>query len=332
MDNIDQVRLALQTVQAAETGKLSRRDILGSALSFDDALPDAEKLVALFKQIPVHNIDLLPPSYLGTLHAEISSVMSIFQSAMDYDAKTHGPNVRDTILTNIKNQYGQTFSALHSIISFLKSQDQDSSLFEANLKKTSDQFIKDLEKLKSQNEEASKEIAGTLSQVKKLSAEQGVSQQASYFKDQADHHDKLGFRWLIATIVSAILLLIYVAATFIVDALKIPSDAATYLIAQYVTSKVLVFGVLAYLLLFCSRTLAAHRHNVVINRHRQTALQTFNVLANAAKDNQSRDIVLTQAAGCIFTPQDTGYSKSAGSNGGNWTIIDSLAKVLATAK
>lgn len=83
-----------------------------------------------------------------------------------------------------------------------------------------------------------------------------------------------------------------------------------YRTAQIAVSKVLIFGVIAYMLLLCARNFLSHKHNEVVNRHRQNALATFTALAEATSDAASSDIVLSHAAACIFSPQDSGYIKT----------------------
>ena len=75
-------------------------------------------------------------------------------------------------------------------------------------------------------------------------------------------------------------------------------------------SKVLIFAVISFMLYLSARNYLAARHNEIVNRHRQTALQTFKTLADAAKEAQSRDVVLSFAAACIFAPQPTGFGES----------------------
>jgi hypothetical protein len=64
------------------------------------------------------------------------------------------------------------------------------------------------------------------------------------------------------------------------------------------------------------RIYRAHRHNYVINKHRQNALSTFETFAKAAADEQTKAAVLLQATQSIFSLQQSGYlsqeSESAG--------------------
>lgn len=81
---------------------------------------------------------------------------------------------------------------------------------------------------------------------------------------------------------------------------------------QLIASKILLFAVLSYMLVLCTRNFMSHKHNVVVNKHRQNALMTFKALADAASDSKLKDIILTHASACIFSPQETGYTKATG--------------------
>ena len=81
---------------------------------------------------------------------------------------------------------------------------------------------------------------------------------------------------------------------------------------QLITSKFLIFAVLAFLLIMAARNYATHKHNSVVNRHRQNALLTYRSLVEAAAGKGTEDIVLAHAASCIFSPQETGFSQGKG--------------------
>ena len=104
-----------------------------------------------------------------------------------------------------------------------------------------------------------------------------------------------------------------------------------YETAQFVVSKVLLFGVVVYMLVLSARTLLAHRHNAVINRHRYNALLTFNALADAAKGPENRDIVLAHAAACIYAPQDTGYTKNQSHPETIGNVVQTLPRLMASS-
>jgi len=150
----------------------------------------------------------------------------------------------------------------------------------------------------------------TLAEVRKVAAEAGVSQQATYFDAQANKHSEQADAWQTRTYWTAGVLAVFALAAGVIGYFVVPVNA--YQAAQFAISKLLIFSTIAFMLYLSSRTLMAHRHNEVVNRHRQNALLTFNALADAATTEQTRDIVLTHASQCIFAPQESGFSKGAG--------------------
>lgn len=102
-----------------------------------------------------------------------------------------------------------------------------------------------------------------------------------------------------------------------------PED--TFQNIQLITSKGLLFAVIAYMLFLSARNFLSHKHNSIVNKHRQNALMTYSALADAAASEEAKDIVLNHAASCIFSPQETGYIKNEGS-GNNKSIVELLPK------
>ncbi|MBV1903702.1 MAG: hypothetical protein KUG58_08710, partial [Marinosulfonomonas sp.] len=95
----------------------------------------------------------------------------------------------------------------------------------------------------------------------------------------------------------------------------------------FVASKVLIFAVLTYMLILSARNFLSHKHNAVVNKHRQNALMTFNALVKAGQGKETQDIVLSHASSCIFSPQDTGYTKHGGSNSAQMpNVVDLIPK------
>ena len=79
------------------------------------------------------------------------------------------------------------------------------------------------------------------------------------------------------------------------------------LTVQLALAKVIAFSILFSAVLWAGRIYRAHRHNYVVNKHRQNALSTFEAFAKASEDTPTKNAVLLQATQCIFSPQSTGY-------------------------
>lgn len=84
----------------------------------------------------------------------------------------------------------------------------------------------------------------------------------------------------------------------------------TYETIQLVVGKALIFSTIAYFMILSAKNFLAHRHNAIVNKHRQNALSTYRAIVEAGGDAANRDIILTKAAECIFAPQPTGFGRA----------------------
>lgn len=82
------------------------------------------------------------------------------------------------------------------------------------------------------------------------------------------------------------------------------------------------------MLVLSARNFLSHKHNAIVNRHRQNALMTHRALIEAASDHGIREAIMVQAAGCIFSPQNTGYASNAstGESANPKSVVELLSK------
>ncbi|MBX3182885.1 MAG: hypothetical protein KIT72_18170 [Polyangiaceae bacterium] len=84
----------------------------------------------------------------------------------------------------------------------------------------------------------------------------------------------------------------------------------------------LVFASMAYFLILAARNYMAHRHNAIVNKHRQNSLVTYRALVEAAGDAVNRDIILAKAADSIFGQQTTGFTKHDSDDGKALSMVN----------
>ena len=158
--------------------------------------------------------------------------------------------------------------------------------------------------------ETARKTEHLLNQVRETAAEQGVFMQTGHFKEEADRHEAEAKTWRerVGMAVAA-----FVGAAFLSWWWSGDVDNG-FALAQALTSRALVFVALGFGVFFCAKNYLAHRHNAVVNRHRQKALETYRALAEA--DPKSREVVLAHAARCIYAPQDSGFARKGESGGG----------------
>lgn len=303
---------SLDRIQTFDPDSLSREQDLGTALNFKEAVEHAKRVISLFQQFPSEYVADLPNSRQEQLRNQADSFFNQLDEILKFDAKRDNAyGVRTNLISSIRDQYETYFNFLSPLIAYGASKVRDYRALErearAAMQAASDRADEATKNLEISQREAER----ILTEVRRVAAEQGVSQQAIYFQTESMNHDSDATKWRNATIGTAAGLAIYAAITVTMHKWTWLNPANSYEAIQLALSKVLIFIVIAYMLVLCARNFLSHRHNTVINRHRQNALLTFNALASAAKGEEQKDIVLTYAAACIFAPQDTGYIKSS---------------------
>lgn len=329
---IEETTKSLQRIQAFDIATLARRSELGADLNFSDAELPAKRVIDLFQQLPIEHLATFPDSWLQQLKNTLDSFFSTLDSTMKFKANIDNAVAqRTSLLSQFNSSYQDTFNQLNPMISYVSSRQKDYGALErearAKIQQASDRADELAETLASHEQEAKR----ILDEVKKVAAEQGVSQQAVYFQSESASHQTDADKWQGWTIYVGIALIVYASLSIFIHKIPFLSPTSTYDSVQLAVSKSLVFAVFAYFLILCARNFLSHKHNSIINKHRQNALLTFKSLADAADSKENRDVVLTYAAACIFAPQETGYAKS-GNQTNFGSVIETIPRVLSSSQ
>jgi len=327
---LEQVKQSIERMQQFDTAKLSRREELGM-LNFESAVAPAEKLVNLYKRLAISALADFPEDILNNLKNVADADYSRFSQILDFSPAISNPvDVRDQYVNYLKDAYNNTFRSIWQYIAYGVSKVTDTQRLETEARGVL-QGIKDqVDQTAKQIEQSAKEAEQSLIGIRLASAESGVTQQAIYFKDEATTHAAEAEIWKTKTVHAArwlggfaflSLLLSYVPALAPVNNLQA---------IQLMTSKVIIFGVLGYWLALSARNFMSHKHNQVVNRHRENALKTFKALSEGAANPDNKDIILTHASQCIFSPQETGYTHG-NSSSDSGTSLKSVIEILPKA-
>ena len=187
------------------------------------------------------------------------------------------------------------------------------------------------EEFNAEIKQANDEAQNVLANIRKTAAEQGVSQQAIYFKEESENHNTQSKTWLKATIWISVSLVLYAIISIFIHKIAYLKPEDLYQSIQLAVSKVLIFAVISYVLYLAARNFLAHKHNSIINKHRQNALMTYKALVDASNDIEKKEVILNYASACIFAPQTTGYSKEAGGAPTAKSVVELLAKPFSSA-
>jgi hypothetical protein len=164
----------------------------------------------------------------------------------------------------------------------------------------------DAENAKIVQENAHREALAILDGMRSASGLVGVATHAKRFADLAADHRETATKWLVG---GAVLAALTVGAAILLGFLFPVSDPTfTPHAVQQLAARALAIVTLFTLTAWAVKNYRAHRHLAVLNRHRDSALQTFEVFVNAsATDAVVKNAILQAAAECIFNPTATGY-------------------------
>lgn len=319
---------ALERVQTFDPGTLGRVDDLGRQMNFAEAVKLAEAIIAIYRRIPMSALPDFTDTQLNAILAQANSDYNVFKQILDFNsASSDAVGTRANILANIKVRRDQLFDQLWQYVAYGVARITDTSLLETQARATIQGIQDQAAKLTDQLTKAKTDADTALAAIRAVASEQGVSQQAIYFKDEATAQETLADKWLVYTYRFAGALGVFAVLSLFLHKLDWIRPTTNAEMFQLITSKVLIFTVLGYLLILAARNYATHKHNAVVNRHRQNALLTYRALVTAAEGPGTQDIVLAHAASCIFSPQDTGFAHAKGeSSVGSKSVLELLTK------
>lgn len=300
---------ALAQLAEIKPEDLVREEVLGRDLSFSEGVPYFKRILRLFQDLAESNLDTVPSPQLGNLTQLARQAIEQFQQIKDFSLQKYPSNPaaqRDSLINTAMNSYDNYFNHISPVIAYSVRKGTDFQRLEDKARQT----VESLKRLVGDQEVARKtmlaEVEGTLEKVRRAAQEVGVAQHAIHFKQEAEEHRKASFRWLAACCILAVLTIVFGTLSFAYYVNYIETLTAAKSI-ELAVLKIVIFVVLFTALLWSARNYRAHRHNFVINKHRQNALSTFETFAKAATDDQTKAAVLLQATKSIFSLQPSGY-------------------------
>lgn len=325
---LEATRESLTRVQQFDANSLSREADLGKQMSFSEAIDPAEALIDIYKRIPLTALEDFSDTQLNSINGQAQADYNVFKQILDFKATSgDAANVRTNILSTLKSRRDPLFDQVWQYVAYGVARITDTSLLETQARATI-QSIKDQSaKLTAQLTTAKADADITLAAIRAVASEQGVSQQASYFKQEVTDQEALAATWLTYTYRFAAAVGIFAILSLFLHKLDWLKPAGNGEMFQLISSKVLIFAVLGYLLLMAAKNYSTHKHNAVVNRHRQNALLTYRSLVEAAGEKGTEDIILAHAASCIFSPQETGFAQGKGeSSSGSKSVMELMTK------
>lgn len=322
---LEQVNERIEKMLSYSIEELTREEELGTQFSFKEIEEKFVKTIDLFKRVKEVNLREVPYNLLNAFNGQIDNAITYFDQAKNFNATVNNSvTTRTSLITNINNSYDNYYTHSVPILSVGLLNSNDLSLERSKM----NQLIADLETEKKQSKENSekklKELNDIIENAKSFAIKAGVSKHSSVFKSESEHHETEAKKWLGYTrnILIAIAL-VAIGLAFLGLCFKEDAD-----IIQFTITKIVVLSALFYGLSITNRNYKAHKHNGIMNKHRQNALSTFETFSNAVSaDDQTKNAILLETTHSIFSNQQTGYLKGEGDSESNNKIIEIIKSV-----
>lgn len=275
-----------------------RKD-LGNELNFQEGLPYFRRTFDLINDLNRYSLDDVPYVQLKRIADHINKTYENLTNILEFSIQKYPQNAvvtRNQFLDNIRDGYDQLSNVITPTISYLATKQTDFG----KLKQSALENLEQIKILKSEFEKQQENIKeqsnSILDSMRKAFAETGVTQHAIHFNEESELHEKSARFWFWLTI--------GIALSYFYANPGLPTGQSIQLgISKLVLLSVLYFGIL-----WGSRNYRAHRHNSVVNKHRQNALSIFQAFVKAAEDDKAtKDAVLLRATEAIFSPNTSGY-------------------------
>ena len=322
----------LTRLAAYKVEDLRSRKVGDDIISFAAGVPFFERLLKLYADLQACPLDILPFQVLNNLLNIANQAVPLFENVKNLNPQQgNASQLREQYINNIRDAYDEHHNVITPTIAFASRLGYDFAGLERKAKESlakMDQASADMTKILNDFE---KKAEQTLAVMQKAAAEMGVSQQAIYFKEEADKHTTESAKWLKYTLWMTSIT-VGVAIVIIVLYLVFDPQFSTARLIQLAIAKLFILSVLYYGVIWTGKNYRAHQHNSIVNRHRQNSLSTFKAFVEGTDDPSTKNAVLIRSTEAVFSPVSSGFSSSESESSGSPQIMEIIRGVSEVAK
>jgi ABC-type multidrug transport system fused ATPase/permease subunit len=330
-----ELKEALETICTFTIDSLIRKEDLGARLNFEEGLPYFKRIIGLFQDLRDSDLNNIPFSVLETLLSHARNALDFFNRIKNFGSPQlpQSPEQdRKNFLNELKQKYDSYFGNIALVLAFTRSYRRDIESLEIKAKeilKNLQNIVKEVVSLKDKFQADANKI---LESLRSAAAEAGVSQHSIFFHNEAEFHQKASKKWLITTTI-IIAITLGCAIWSISYYYNLDTDLSNTRIISISIAKLIAFSILYFAIIWSSKNYRAHRHNFVVNKHRQNALSTFQAFVNATGgDESTKNAVLLRSTEAIFSPVATGYLSQESEPSGTPQIVEIFKNALEKNK
>lgn len=290
--------------------ELLKRKDLGEKLSFDQAMPDIERVVIFYRKLLDCDLSNLPHETMSRIASTGKATIDILGKIGNFDPeKSSNPfPERSQLMTQIRDRWESDFPTVSPVLAYATKSSADFQRLEREARGTLTELSDSKKEFTKETKSILDQMNSALGQVQDAAKQAGVSQHATHFSEEASTAKSIAFLWLGAAILFGLGTILYIIY-HVEPALTKLTDLTALKLVQTAIPRFIVVFVLTFGMIWSAKNFTASVHNFVVNRHRRNALASFQTFVEGASKPEIKDAVLIQATHAIFMPQDSGYAK-----------------------
>lgn len=282
------------------TAQLVRSGELGKVFSFDKFRSSFEDVINYVTRLRRLDWTLLTTTQLDSVINQAEAVRGALEAIINFnpDQQPNPAATRDNLGERVQAQFAALREQTIPLVGFLswQSVDLDAMTHEIDRIVTSanDRIADAIGELSKKQDESDR----ILSAMREHASAAGVAGESVVFKIAADDHMNSSWKWLAASIVTAVATVATAVGLVLLWDINGNISEASNLQVVLAKGTILLVGffVTANLL----RVYRAQAHLAVVNRHREHALTTFRTFVEGTDDETVRNQVLLEATHAIF--------------------------------
>jgi hypothetical protein len=294
-----------------------RRADLGPQ-SFSEAILVFERCFRLVDRLRGIDFISVPSPILNDLNQRLDGIHRRIDSIRTFNGSSAAN--RDALARNWADQYPNEFSCIAQVLAVTPLKIPDFRESEKMIAEST-RLIADAEKRFQAFEGDTKaQVKSVLEAARTASLGSGVAAHAKCFEEEAKANARVAVIWLAVFVVMAAVTAAF--GFYLADHYSaspptaggnvgardsVPVEMPLARAIQVAVARLFIFSVLYFATVWCGRMFKAHKHNELVNRHRQHSLRTFEAFLAATSDDATRNAVLLQTTTAIFAQTNTGF-------------------------
>lgn len=293
---------------------LIRKDDLGKELNFEPLRSSFENVIQLVNKLNLVELQNCSLSQLQKLGEDFGQVHSRMVTLKQFNVTNMGnpTGERNSLIVRFEQAVDKFIDAAVPVLLMgLVYRAEDES--QLKLLELAHRIQNEGELAIKESKTKVEEINTILENAKSAAVKTGVAAHGNIFGAESVEHAAEAKKWLnftvwmlIGTGAIAIIMFLLMFCPAVQNAKINP--------IQLAISKIVILTICFIGVNICNKNYKAHKHNAILNKHRQNALSTFETFVKAGSDDQTKNAVLLQTTQSIFASQNTGYNSAENDN------------------